>query len=631
MSERRFIAVLAAVAICGAIIQWLTVESLRDQGYFAKYLFFADAVLAGTADSSRLADLSPGYLGFIIVCRLFGFGYSAIRAIQLFLLAAAAFAVARVALALAGRAAASAALMLVFLNRAALVNATELEPETLILFLNALAAAFFALRGPRGHAVAGLLFGISAVTRPVALGTIALIVLWLFVKRTHRLAMLFAGAAALPVVAVLALNFALTRSVAIMDPGTVFYEGMNPIASGYAGVQPQIVNDLERVIRQPDALHIAYRTIASRAFGRDAAREESNLYWQRKAVSFAVEHPARAGSLLAKKALFALHDYDAWDLQTMHRKNGELLRFPFIGFGLLLPLAVIGAVVSRREPEIIPFAAIAIAHLATLVAFYVTARQRNALLPSVVLFAVLGGVALWRSAREGRRSGVVAMIAAIAPLAAVLMADHHWQREDEHNWRSTESARRLRAIERERTPRLEALAATFDGSVTHAHAELIAEAARERLRMAQSEAEVFDVAVALVEGGRAHEAASLLEKLDGYVPVRETRAVSSVAYYLARLAVSQGDLRRAQRFVAVAMNEAEGDADVLALSAAVARALREDHRRYDDELSRLHDPFTAALARYRAARICGDTVTANEARQFLSTRMPEWRRASSAR
>ena len=79
---------------------------------------------------------------------------------------------------------------------------------------------------------------------------------WLIFKRTRAAAMFVAGVV-LPVSVVLLVNRAMTGSMLLMDPGTVFYEGMNASASGYAGVAPRIVKDIEQTIPGDDTMHVS--------------------------------------------------------------------------------------------------------------------------------------------------------------------------------------------------------------------------------------------------------------------------------------------------------------------------------------------------------------------------------------
>ena len=129
---------IAAGLILLALLTWARVrliDSLPDQGYFAKYTIVADQILAGRIPRDRLLDFSPLYLWFVVAMRAIGAGFRAIRTLQIVLVSAGAVLVALAARRF-GLLAVIAAPILLLGSRGALVCATELEPETFILVLN---------------------------------------------------------------------------------------------------------------------------------------------------------------------------------------------------------------------------------------------------------------------------------------------------------------------------------------------------------------------------------------------------------------------------------------------------------------------------------------------------------------
>lgn len=539
LRTRRVLAVSVLLLAAITAIRVVLIGSLADQGYFLKYLSFADRILSGTVAKDRLTDLSPGYLWLVVLLRAAGAEFTTIRALQIVLVSVAA-GLCGVAARRFGVIASIAAAVFVLASRAALVCATEMEPETLILLLNAGALAMLMQTDrmrpgdeARRVAVGGTLLGLSAICRPVALAIAAVVAI---VQRSWRCALF----AAIPMLAILGVNFALTGEATVMDPGTVFYEGMNPNASGYEGVQPRIVNDLERTTREPDYLHVAYRIVASRSTGRPLSRGESNRFWSAKAMAFARTYPATALRLTGRKLLFALQSHDAWDLSTMAKKDALLGRFPFLPFGLLVALAGSGVWFRRRE-VLLPLV-FALGAAIPMVAFYVTARQRNAVLPAVAVLAAIGLADLVR-----RRAAMVAVIVVLA--AVVLSIDGPAQIEDDNGWSGARND--------------------------------------------------FDRAISLEQKGNWRGADQLLLGLEseGYRPLRENRAVSSVAYYRAVAALKLG--RDPRPLLARADQEAAGNDHVLALQAALGD---EESRR---RLLLLHDRLTADRAWQEARAMTG--------------------------
>jgi hypothetical protein len=544
--ERRAWLALVAALLVITIARVMLVESLPDQGYFAKYTTFADRILAGQMPRDRLADLSPGYLWLVVALRKLGLDFRAIRALQIAMVSLAALCCA-IAARRFGWIAIVAAAAFVIGSRGALVCATEVEPETAILLLNAFVILTLSASEAEGSVWAGgVLLGLSAICRPVALLIAGALRSWRVIV-----------AALIPVAAMVLINIALTGEAVLMDPGTVFYEGMNPSAAGYEGVQPRIVNDLERTNREPDFLHVAYRLVASSSEQRTLTRAESNRFWTGKALAFARTYPAAALRLTLRKCWFALHSYEAYDLVTMARKDRLLARLPiFVPFGVLVALA--GAAIAFMSSRALarelgeraahdarvvdtsapPAASLtlgvtrtaltfALAGGAAMIVFYVTARQRNAIVPAVAVLAAIG------LAEIVKRRHVLSAIAVVV-IAIALSIDSRWQRDDRDGWFAPPSD--------------------------------------------------FDRALALESQGQWQEADALLARLPR-APHRENRSVPSLAFYRARAAEHLGHDPRP--LLDQAERDAPGNEHVLAMKAR----LGDDAAR--GRLFALHDRFTA--------------------------------------
>src|SRR2546423_2616968 len=177
---RRRLVLSASLLLLLGIVTWgrvALVDHLHDQGYFAKYAQLADRILAGRIPLDRIGDVSPGYLWLTVAFRGAGMAVGKIRDTQIVVLSIAALLCAAAAARLSGWLAAIVAAVLVLGSRAALVTATELEPETMILLLNA-AALLLVMRWwtaelPALLWPAGLLMGVSAGVRPTAIPPVA--------------------------------------------------------------------------------------------------------------------------------------------------------------------------------------------------------------------------------------------------------------------------------------------------------------------------------------------------------------------------------------------------------------------------------------------------------------------------
>jgi hypothetical protein len=633
---RRRLLICGSLLLLLGIVTWARialVDRLHDQGYFAKYVQLADRILAGRIPLDRIADVSPGYLWLTVAFRGIGMAVGAIRGTQIVVLSLAALLCAAAAARLSGWVGAVVAAVLVLGSRAALVTATELEPETMILLLNAaallLVVRWWTAASPALLWPAGLLMGVSAVFRPTAIAAIGLLLLLMLWRRSWRAAAGFAAAAAIPIAVVMLVNGRLTGDAVILHAGTHVYDGNNPLATGCAGVMPRIVADLNAQSTEPDFLHVAYRMVAARATATPVDAGRTSRYWSGKTWAFFRTYPSAAARLFFWKGVLAVHHYDVYDLRTTKRKADELARYPAIPFGTGLVLGIAALVLRKRRSDLLPAVAFAAATLVALVAFNVSSRQRN---PLLVPFAVAGGVGIAEIVALARARQERALIAIAATVVAIplLGIEGPPMREDAYNWvaseRSTELrgaayAARARGDERSGTA-LAALASVADTAdpplVTARTLRSVALGVATRTEAPET---LFDAAVALEKAGAWQEALQVASRIGDYAPRRENRAVSSLSYYRARAALHLGAPPPAvQRMLSDAERESPGDPDVLALRYVLgdATALA--------RLEAMHDPFTRDDAMAHALRDTGRIEPARALLQSLTVRFPEWRR-----
>ncbi len=629
---RRRILIWLAVLLALALVTWAriwVIDHLRDQGYFAKYVTFADQVLAGEIPRNRIGDVSPAYLWFMVALRALGLGFEAVRNLQIAMLSVAALFCALAARRLGGWVAAIACAILIFGNRSGLIVGAEIEPEALIFILNA-AAILAVVR--RNWVMAGLLIGLSATARPVALLTVILIAGWALLE-SRRAAMVVLATAAAPIALVMIVNGSLTGHVFIMQPGSQLYEANNPLATGCAGVFPQIVADIQRTSPEPDYLHVAYRVIAARATGQAVDAKFSNRYWRDKAIAFMTHYPMAALELFSWKTLLTVHHYDIYDLVTTKRKSMELSRYPAIPFGVAFILSIVAFALRPNRRELLPVAIFAFATFVALIVFNVSTRQRLALLPTL---AILGGVGVAELVRLARARSEKALFAFAGVMITVplLGIEGTPMREDSYNWWSALRAMDVRAEAfraREKGDRVRAIELASAASILEpAQPPLVTNATLGRAALASasqvdSPQRLFDIAIALEKARAWREAEAILASIEDYRPRRENRVVSSVAYYRARAALHL----RAPRMTFVnhidrAIAEAPGDPHVLALRSVTVDP--EARKVLDD----LHDPFTRDLALAIAHADLGDKQKATALLNDLARRLPEWPRPKDA-
>jgi hypothetical protein len=631
-----------------AVLTWARLElvaGLAHQGSFEKYLHFAGRIVAGDLPFERLGDLSAGYLWAVSAALAAGIDAAGLRTAQVITVSLAA-ALCAVAARRWGVTAAVTAAAVLLGSRGALVNATEVEPETLLLLLHAVASwLLVAHRGPWARGAAGVALGLSAVTRPTVLVPSLVIACWLGWTALRAAAPgrkaaatacgLFLAGLTVPPAAVRAAYALVPGSATPMNPGTVFYEGLNPSATGYSGEAPRIVKEIELTLGEPDALHVAYRTVAARALAGSPRAADTNRFWLERAIAFARHHPTPAALLLLRKLQLACHSHEAWDLTSMALRDLELRRHIWIPFGLALALAVAGVALTRPRRTVIPVAILAAGPLLVMVLFYVTSRQRNALMAPVAVLAGAGVAALlelWRQ-RQRRRAAGAAVLVVVA--AAALTLDGPAQLENRWSWvKSTrrKAAAGTAAAARERgdvaaARRWQAEAALHNAAITDSTvARLVCDTARTRIGTVTDPRERFDLALAARRCGDlevADRALGLLAEA-GYRPRRGAESPPSVAFQRLLVAVARGDTAAAEALLDQSLREAPGAAEVLA-HAVVSRPAPESTLARQ-ELFALHDPFTAGSALAEAQRRSGDREAARRSMQEIAHAIPEWPR-----
>src|SRR3954451_22111368 len=167
----------------------------------------------------------------------------------------------------------------------------------------------------------------------------------------------------------------------------------------------------------------------------------------------------------------------------------------------------------------------AIATIAALIVFNVSARQRDALLPPLAILAAIGIVEIVRC----RGARLVIACGSVLAITLLLGIESPPQREDAYAWWSSSQvdvaesagARQIASVLRTAWP------PSVDAQPLRA-AAMQAARAGEELR--------FDAAIALEKANAWPDADAVLSTLAEYTPRRDNRAVSSVAYYRARAA-----------------------------------------------------------------------------------------------
>ncbi|MEM9592845.1 MAG: tetratricopeptide repeat protein [Acidobacteriota bacterium] len=412
---------------------------------FLKYPLAAKQLLAGELPTERLTDFSPLYLELNVwAARVSGAPELVILVLQLVLIGLSAGLLYTLLRRTFPAPLAVAGVALFAVDRHLLVYGRVLEPEAVMLALLLLAVLLLERgRGVPGALGAGVVAGLSIVTRPTFLPIFLLVPIffawrdgitpkapWLRRSAVFLVPVLLAGS----LLALRAQRATGDAGTPAMNPGTVFFEGNNPLSRGTSAVYPPVVLHYTRHAGTvPDAAHTFYRTVARGAAGDpDLEVTQVNGFWSRHATAFLLDHPGHALGLALDKLLHAFHSFRWHDIPNGWTYESRL-PFPAPPFAVLSSLALLGLLFeARRWRRSLLFYVLAASQIGVMLVFYVSARQRMVLLPALIYFAAAALTSIWNLDRRRR----ILWLGLAVALALALALPNHAMRDETYLQRS---------------------------------------------------------------------------------------------------------------------------------------------------------------------------------------------------
>ena len=287
----------------------------------------------------------------------------------------------------------------------------ELLMPSLIVFLNLMGLLFLynALEkeSPWYFSASGLVFGLSAITRPDVMLPVIGLTLWILMDRKKQLSKVvlrkampfFLSAALFPAAVTIRNGIVGGDYVFISSQGGInFFIGNNQDADGKSSVTPGNIyaapGDKYR-----DSVWYSSVVIAEQIAGRKLKPSEVSRFWYELAFKWMVNNPSKAALLLERKLYYLFHGHEipsnnvAYFARNYSMVLSLLLWDRVIAFpaGVVIPLSVMGMILvwpERRKwaPLYIYVALYGVA----IVMYFVVARYRMPLVGPFILFAVHG-------------------------------------------------------------------------------------------------------------------------------------------------------------------------------------------------------------------------------------------------
>ncbi|MCB9367344.1 MAG: glycosyltransferase family 39 protein [Calditrichaeota bacterium] len=263
---------------------------------------------------------------------------------------------------------------------------------------------------PRHAALAGVIWGLAAITRPnfLLVAPVAL----LFALRRQSLTRSGAAALAallLPILPVTIANFSLGgEPVLIATQGGVnFWIGNNPSADGITSTLP----GADRFWTMEQAKELADRTS-----GRDLAPGALSDFYYEKGRNYVSEHPLDALKLMVRKSSLFFNRFEVSNnkhISYFAAQTPGLLILILLNFALLLPFAVTGLWAAQRSESRLLWSLVLVYALSVIL-FFIASRFRMPVVPWLTVLAGAGVAAMLKL--RGARLAISAMAAVVVLL-----------------------------------------------------------------------------------------------------------------------------------------------------------------------------------------------------------------------
>ena len=409
---------------------------LCDAEIFAKYTVLAWEMARGADLGQRLLDVSPLYLGLLwAVAKTAPSALQYMPLLQLVLGAFVCLLIYVLGLRLFTRQVGFTAGLIYAMYGNAMILESTLEPYVFVVLLNGL-VVYLLVRATDEEPIsawtigaAGAMSGLSVLAKPNFLLFVLFAGIWIHFSlrqlnqygKANVYPMLFILTALLVIAPVTVRNYVKFHDFVLVtaDYGKVFFHGN---AGSTTVFIPQYLpgQDKPSTGELPvDYAHVAFRKKASELAGRELSPSEAARFWTRFTLKDIKNQPWKHIKLEGRKLALFFNNFEIHHIHANHYRYLKSLSYPFVRFGLIASLGIVGMVLCLKQKRrfALLYGAVGVYLLSSLI-FVVNSRYRAPAVPYLCLFA--GSVfhyTAWFFMEKKFRALALALIALVCFLA----------------------------------------------------------------------------------------------------------------------------------------------------------------------------------------------------------------------
>jgi tetratricopeptide (TPR) repeat protein len=384
---------------------------------FYKYPYFAERISQGFDIGERILDLSPLYLYVnVLIYKIYGENWEVLAVLQILMGSLNCLFIYFIGEKIFGRAVGFvAALILLLYGNLTLIELT-LEPEAFVLFFNSLLILILmqnqaeADPGKGRWFLAGLVIGLSTITKPNALLLLPLSLLWIWQtnrspgRKIQSMLPVLLGAA-LIIFPITLRNYVKFHDFILVtaDGGKVFFHGNGPGSTGMERADLPDQGFAEESQSEPDSAHAFFRRTARALAGRPLKPSECSHFWFTRTLDHIRAHPFSAFLLDLKKFFYFWGNYEVHDIDSTYKNYRTIQNWPLLPFGIISALSIVGmGLALKKFRQAFLLYAMILVYLISNLIFFVTSRYRLPAAPFLCIFAAYTLTSLsveWREKR----------------------------------------------------------------------------------------------------------------------------------------------------------------------------------------------------------------------------------------